>query len=283
MNILFFNKCNVVGVSLGFKDKNGFSTNIQSIRVFVRRKVPCDKLLSKDIIPKEFKGIPVDVVQSGVFKANRLDTKVRPTIGGYSIGNFLGFSAGTLGCLVYDSNYTYILSCCHVVYLDYAGIGSAIIQPGSGRSVDTVASLYKYIKIKPETFFRSPTNYVDCAICRLNDVKFGSPEIAFVGRPKSPIPPTLNLSVQKVGFVTELTKGKITDINVTMRVNLQGKTALFKKQIVTTKMTTCGDSGALLIYENNHAPGLLMSSGENNSTFNTISNVLKELNVSIVT
>src|SRR3712207_1020031 len=115
----FLNKANVVGVGCGYKVKNGFYTNQLCIQVFTRIKLPSKQLNSWDLIPNLYKGIPTDVIQTGVFTSCSLSRRIRPTLGGYVIGNdYIDEISGTLGCLVTDNTDLFILSNNHVIAMD---------------------------------------------------------------------------------------------------------------------------------------------------------------------
>ncbi len=59
----------VTGVGIGLKLKDGQSTGQVAIVVNVRRKLNQTELTPPEIIPLTLDGIPVDVVETGLFKA----------------------------------------------------------------------------------------------------------------------------------------------------------------------------------------------------------------------
>ena len=97
-------KKNVVGVGTGYKYVGGRRTDEVAIIVFVRRKVPESELSSRDLIPKEIRGVKTDVREK-FFRAfttpEEKQKKWRPAKGGCSISHFL-VTAGTLGAIVTD-------------------------------------------------------------------------------------------------------------------------------------------------------------------------------------
>ncbi|KEI14937.1 trypsin-like serine protease [Clostridium novyi] len=287
----FLNKSNVVGIGCGYKIKNGFYTNQLCIKVFVAKKLPLNQLNTNDIIPSIYKGIPTDIKETGYFTAHSLTQKIRPTPGGYVISNEYNTNySGTLGCLVTDNKDLFVLSNNHVLaMLNQASIGTKIIEPsrefGGDPKTDTIANLSKYIELKFIEDTSMSVNYTDCAIAKIIDKSLVSPEIALVGIPKGINSPKLNQRVKKVGAISELTTGVITSIHNTMTVNYQDikKSAIFKEQIFTSFMAEHGDSGAILLDQNNNVIGLLMSGSKNTSVFNPIDTVLKQLNVNLVT
>ena len=62
-------KTNVVGVAIGYKEKGGQKTEIPSLVVMVRKKVPLSKLKARDVVPPEIDGVVTDVREVGEIKA----------------------------------------------------------------------------------------------------------------------------------------------------------------------------------------------------------------------
>ncbi|KEI14409.1 hypothetical protein [Clostridium haemolyticum] len=284
----FLNKPNVVGVGLGYKIKNGFNTFQKCLSVFVSNKISYWNLSCSDIIPRYYKGIPTDVVNTGIFHLQKLNNKIRPVPGGYSIGPSLIELGGTLGCIVTDGKYYHILTCNHTITLnENLPLNYLIVQPnalyGGKDPEDTIATLSKYIPINYVTPNNEGTNYADCAIAKVTYRSKISTKIAFLGRLKGMIKPSLGLEVQKVGATSELTTGIIISINATIRFNEPQGKSIFLNQIMTSRMSEAGDSGAILVDKNIKAVGMLMSANSTASSFNPIEYILNGLNVKLVT
>lgn len=96
------------------------------------------------------------------------------------------------------------------------------------------------------------------------------------------ISPKFEQSVKKVGRTTALTTGKITGVKTTFRFNIKGQDIIFRNQILADIMTSSGDSESILLSDNNYAIGLIMTGGGGKSVINTISDVLRSLNVSLI-
>ena len=62
-------KTNVVGVAIGYKEKEGQKTEIPSLVVMVRKKVPLSQLEARDVVPPEIDGVVTDVREVGEIKA----------------------------------------------------------------------------------------------------------------------------------------------------------------------------------------------------------------------
>ncbi|WP_231165707.1 S1 family peptidase [Clostridium botulinum] len=289
----FLNKANVIGIGLGYKIKGGFCTCKKCIKVFVSTKIHKAQLQTKDLIPIMYKGIITDVNEVGYFKFQLLNTKVRPTIGGYSIGpNVPEYCSniGSIGCLVKDSHSSYLLSSCHVLSaLNKLTPGTGVVQPSlydSGTPADEVGKLARYISLKPEGTFSKPTNLVDAAIVRFDAHVEGLPNIAFIGSPKGIDNAALNDGVFKAGRTSDETSGHVTAINVTCEISFSKGTNvtkyLFKNQIMTTKMSSEGDSGAVLVKANKKIVGLLVGCTNSNTVYNSINDVLQALDINVV-
>lgn len=58
-------KANVVGVGIGFRQRQQVRTDDVVLVVLVAKKVPRAQLAPEDIIPSQIDGVPVDVQESG--------------------------------------------------------------------------------------------------------------------------------------------------------------------------------------------------------------------------
>lgn len=62
-------KTNVTGVAIGYKEKGGQKTEIPSLVIMVRKKVPLSQLAAGDVVPPEIDGVVTDVREVGEIKA----------------------------------------------------------------------------------------------------------------------------------------------------------------------------------------------------------------------
>jgi hypothetical protein len=128
-----FEKANVVGVGVGFKESRAKRTEQLSMVVLVKQKLPTGQLRPEDLVPPEIEGVPTDVREVGELWVQQDRRGLwRPAPGGVSIGHF-AITAGTLGTLVRDrkSGELLILSNNHVLAnSNDAQIGDSILQPG---------------------------------------------------------------------------------------------------------------------------------------------------------
>jgi len=238
---------------------------------------------------------------------------------GVSVGNQNQLSAGTLGCVVADSDSAgvrryYILSNNHVLALENtAPIGSWIFQPGlydTGGGIPyawmRVGFLTRYVSI---TFSRGANNQVDAAIARVEkpgpydfplvhvstpEDGYGSPKAAHITNSElESIFRSGSFGAAKYGRTTGLTTGRVTGINATVLVSYSRGTARFVNQIVVESspgFILPGDSGSLLVYDpqdesdGRRPVGLLFAGNTNGSIAfaNRIEEVLNALKVRIV-
>ena len=225
----------------------------------------------------------------------------RPAPGGISIGH-RDITAGTLGCLCRGKEAPrdermLVLSNNHVLANVNAGAaGDPIYQPGpydGGTSPqNAIGILERFVTIQTNA-----VNYVDCATAWVdeNDVRAdlvylrnGIPQFFQASSPT--VSPKVNMTVGKSGRTTQLTAGRITAINATVKVNLgNGQTETFANQIAIQGVTTSffskpGDSGSLIWTwdANRHPVGLLFAGGGNTTFANPIDSVLKALDIDLV-
>ncbi|MCU0450725.1 MAG: S1 family peptidase [Bernardetiaceae bacterium] len=283
----------VIGVGLGHKIKKGKNTGDACITVLVETKLDKSAVSAANLVPETLGKYKTDVVEIGYVVAQSeitLRNRVRPVLGGYSVGHFR-ITAGTIGCVVKDAvpalgvtNRYYILSNNHVLANSNAAmVGDAILQPGpfdgGANPADRIGTLARFV---PINFSAGANNTVDCALAEVN---FGdaSREIFWNGYVKGTVPATVGLAIQKTGRTTGHTTGQVTAINATINVNFgESGTARFINQIVAGAMSAGGDSGSLVIDQDNRAVGLLFAGSTASTIINPIAAVLSQLNIKFV-
>lgn len=58
-------KTHVIGVGVGFRERDGKLTDEVALVINVTHKLPSDQLAPEDFIPSEIEGVPVDVREIG--------------------------------------------------------------------------------------------------------------------------------------------------------------------------------------------------------------------------
>ncbi len=290
----------------------GYGLGVAGVNVFVTKKLPAVVLHTADIIPAMVDGYPTDVIETGIIRAlqSRTDTW-RPAPPGVSIGHH-AITAGTFGCVVGRDGQRLILSNNHVMANgNDAVVGDGILQPGKhDGGTETIAHLERFVPINfggasacplaegvaavSNVFARmlnsshrlkahqeNGDNLVDAATATpiYDDIVID--EILEIGAPLGTKGVAIGEAVKKSGRTTALTFGTITTIDATIRVQYGSKTATFVDQIISTHMSEPGDSGSLLVNEENYAVGLLFAGSDKVTIYNRIENVLSLLGVSI--
>jgi hypothetical protein len=306
-----FEKPNVVGVGVGYKQVGGEKTSELSFVVMVSKKVEKSALKSGELIPLGFSGIPTDVVETGELKAFSTTGKHRPAPGGVSIGH-KDITAGTLG-VVLESGFDelVILSNNHILANSNAArIGDEILQPGpydGGKlSTDQIATLEKYVPIKFNQSSSCPVaegvasfgnslaglvsssrrlsveteyNLVDAAIALPLDSRDVAKNVLQIGSIAGSRPALLGMPVRKYGRTTDYTEDVVNAIHATVDVSYGGgNVARFEEQIVSGAMSAGGDSGSLIVHRDSQdAVGLLFAGSASTTIYSPIDYVLDEL------
>jgi hypothetical protein len=260
-------------------------------------------------LPREFRGVPVQVQLMDEIKAMAHTAKQTPPIqlgtsGGWAFDRANGYCCGgTLGSLVWIGGAQYILSNYHVLEEDIvsggnrriAQTGDPIIQPGlvdlsCNRSLaQTVGTLVKKHSL--------PSSNVDCAIARVVSGKVRTDgailEIGTISR--YIISAALNQRVKKSGRTTGLTRSWVSGLNATVRVSYTNEChggtlyKTFTGQIVISSPSMsfmrAGDSGSLLVQDvttNPRPVGLLYAANSTAAFANPINQVLSFLGATMV-
>jgi hypothetical protein len=269
----------VVGIATGLSDDG---------RVVL--KILSDGSLAKISAPAAVEGVQVVTEVTGVIRALSYTAKENPVPTGVSTGNINECSAGTIGTVVEKNGIRYFLSNNHVfARMNSAAIGEVIVQPGLYDSQPQCDKTYPtpvatLAEFKRLTFFFG-SNVIDAAIARINS------STAYVITTKAGFTPNsitklaaLNMLVKKCGRTTELTRGKVTGLNVSVWVNYNNRLARFTKQIQFSALSQAGDSGSLIVTDDsNENPVALLFAGSTSTTLgNPINDVLGNFGVKIV-
>ncbi len=301
----------VVGIGHGLKEVGGIQTNADALVILVTKKVPADCLKTHQIAPKSIDGHSTDVIEVGHLTAHErserrllqeehqarelqivgdredasVTSRIRPAVPGISIGHYL-VTAGTFGAVVYDTDgQALILSNNHVLANASNGMGirarlnDPVLQPGAydgGRSKNNIiANLHRYVALRDTT-----VNRVDCALAKPLQPDLIKPEIFGIGTVLGVTTPSLGMEVKKSGRTTGVTYGTIRAINVTATVAYGSNRGLrFENQILTTGMSSPGDSGSLVLDSENRAVGLLFAGSDTSTIINPVQTVLDLLEV----
>ncbi|MDK2820487.1 MAG: hypothetical protein PWP31_452 [Clostridia bacterium] len=195
-----------------------------------------------------------------------------------------------------------------------AKIGDPILQPGpydGGTKDRVIGYLERFVPLNPEIeevtcskalqvqrflnnlirLFRPyyqvnmkklslETNIVDCAVARPVSKDAISPEILELGAVKGVRQPEVGMEIVKSGRSSGITRSEIKAVDATVKVILEeGLTGVFSDQFVTGPIAQPGDSGSLIMDNENYAVGLLFAGSDQTSIGNNIYNVMEKLEV----
>ncbi len=139
-----------------------------------------------------------------------------------------------------------------------ATIGDAVLQPrfadGGRDPADAIGRLARFVPLR----FDGAANWVDAALAEV-DFPDLDRSIPWIGHPREALAKVrIGQVVRKTGRGTFFTSGAVKAVNVTLKVRYAAGTALFARQIVTTRMSGSEDSGSLLLEREDRPVGLLL-------------------------
>ena len=151
------------------------------------------------------------------------------------------------------------------------------------RAANAVIHAFRpHYQMRLETF--GAANLVDCAVASSVAPQDLTPEIIDIGKVNGVAVAEPGMMVKKSGRTSGITQGKITAISVTLNVSMSSGSDVvrFQDQIMTEMKSLAGDSGSLVLDEENHAVGLLFAGSNEFPVCNPIQAVLDQLDVELV-
>lgn len=123
-------------------------------------------------------------------------------------------------------------------------------------------------------------NLVDCAVAKPVEANIIQNEILEIGLVAGIKEPELIMPVKKSGRSTGLTHSMVLAVDVTVKVFMTNREyGIFSDQIIAGPMSMPGDSGSLVLTDDNYVIGLLFAGSEQATIINRIQNVLDTLNI----
>lgn len=264
----------VTGVDVGYKRVKGRETGELAIIVYVREKknVPAAQRL-----PLDFDGIQSDVVEGESFSiepAPASAAQLAPAatlIGGISIGPCARNETGTLGVIVTSKNKPTILSNFHILAsAAKPKPDDTVSQPGpadGGDCPDTVAGRFR------SGFLGQPQN-VDAALATVVNRESEAYQVREIGNVSNTARARVGDVVRKYGRTTGLTTGTVVSVTFSTAIPAYPpfEPQVFLNQIrVQTNspgkpFQAAGDSGAVLVNQDNKIVGLLFAAGGTGGT-----------------
>lgn len=238
----------VLDVGFGLKERGGTLTPDHAWRVYVRRKLPADRLPSSHRVPRTIAGVATDVVEKT--PTRRTAGTGAPPGSGARIANARGVP-GTLGCvavMAHDGR-PVLLGSHHVLFGDGAGEREPVWRVDGGACRRLGNTLHGRLGT---VAFDGGDCYVDCAVASL-DGEAGVPPGWFAvpraGRVAAARP---GMRVTKTGGATGDTTGVIVDAEYPDVARIEGRTRHAPRQLLVradpaaTPFSAEGDSGAVL-------------------------------------
>ncbi len=122
-------------------------------------------------------------------------------------------------------------------------------------------------------------NLVDCAIARPNNDDDVLDEIYRIGKVTGTVEPEVNMKIKKSGRTSAVVEGTVTRLDTSIKVRYNRFLAYFKGQIITNKISAGGDSGSLVLTEDNKLVGMLFAGSPTITVVNKISDVIEALDL----
>jgi hypothetical protein len=281
---------NVVGVCIARKRRNGRLEKTYCLQVLVRKKTR--RVADKYCVPEELtsrafaKPLKTDVRAVGDVRLESLVTEQRPAHPGFDVGNRLGGS-GTLTCVVKNQQGERLgLSCAHVLAPDGPtsignGPAGTVLCPSldSAKALGVLAAarlgLLTQVRMPSFDPAAAATN-LDAALFAPNDPTALDRVVADINVAPTGINDnvTHGLKVHKVGAVSGETQGSVQATGLLIKIPYGNDEATFANHIAISSFTQPGDSGALVLDEQNQAVGLHLGSANGLSICTPIRRVL---------
>jgi hypothetical protein len=123
-------------------------------------------------------------------------------------------------------------------------------------------------------------NLMDCAVATPVSSDDIDENIFEIGKVVGIEQPSLSMLVKKSGRSSGLTFSLILATDVTVRVGItKSESGIFADQILAGPMSMPGDSGSLVLTEDNYAVGLLFAGSEQVTMFSPIDRICEALNI----
>jgi len=287
-NAAWVNGAGVQGLGIGAITNDPGGT--LALRVYTDRpEASLDNPVATELDVPLVGRVPTHVVEIGELTLESYDDCVRPASPGSSVGHHLLPTYGTFGLLVRtrDEGKICILSNSHVIAQDGLGsVGDVVLQPGAGDGgvlrVHEVAKLTRWVPY--DLSIDGFDNKIDAAIAEVTGD--ATDEIRNFGRASGvSYDITPGMMVQKVGRTTEHTWGSVFDRHAKLYLNhpvhkAQPKVR-FRNQVMCTRFTSPGDSGAAVLNDRKEVVGLHVAGSLNTSIFNRIEYVFEELDIEL--
>lgn len=278
------------GVGIGERTAQGDLTGDLVLKVYVDVKRPLRELGVVAPTSASVPGlgyVPVDVEPIGMLAPQAFTSTLRPPLPGCSVSH-RNYGPGTFGCVVVPDESPQqrcLLGSGHVLGNEpNVSQGDGIRQPATDDGGGVSHGIARHLRHVDLVEGDNYPNVADAAVATLDvDV---DPRIRIIGDPPGSAARTWRHgeedTVKKVGRTTSRTYGQILDVDAQVWVRQpNGKRYGFGDQVVCSRFTDDGDSGAAVLSRTGRLVGLHMAGSTGSSVFNKISNVFEALKVSL--
>lgn len=243
-------------------------------------------------VEKEIEDKPVRVIRTGkisVLLGVGRHKRWRPAPSGVGIGNVNSIGWGTLTAVVLKNGEKKILGCRHVLAYGDCPLDTFILQPyplpGSYLSKDKIGTLESYIPLK------AGVNEVDCALVRLYNQEDVVPNVLLRDKTYTPciIPAGVEdaysgQGVVKSGASTGVLYSSVISTDTTTTVLTELGARVYNGCIITGKIASSGDSGAILLDKSsNKAVGMAFAASDTITTHIPMKETLSALGCTLYT
>jgi hypothetical protein len=253
----------VLGVGFGLKEVAGRATSAMAWRVYVRRKLPASEVTAAERIPSRVDGFVTDVLEKGPTSPAALSPVAVEVGAGDRLANSRGVP-GTLGGLAVTRGGANVFLSAHHVLFGLGGIeGESVWSVEQAHGVprfrllgQTLRGYWGVVRHADHEVF------VDCAIGQIG----GEVSSRSDAHADGIAAPRAGARVSKVGSATRVTEGIVVDVSYPDVAHCWGRAHQAPGQILVQGLSSEGsppafsaegDSGSLLINEENKAIGLL--------------------------
>lgn len=291
---------NIQGLGIAERITDGRRLDELALKVYVERKLPKSRLANpvpgSVPVPGLGGAVETDVQEIGKVELEATTSRFRPAMPGCGVGH-LEVEVGTFGCLVRKRDDPdgdlYVLSNSHVLANEgLCQVGDVIIQAGRyDGGIDPDDILCELVEWVPFEFSESGyPNLVDAAIARVKNTAEVTSAVHLIGVPNGHSTYVRRgMQVKKSGRTTDFTLGEITDTDYRLQLwykkpDGSGKArAGLADQVLCTRYTAPGDSGAAVFNTSDNVVGLHFAGSSSTSIFNRIGHVFDALGLELVT
>lgn len=229
--------------------------------------------------------VSVDPADPGTVPA-KPETRFRPLRIGSSVGGITR-SGGTLGAFVADGGTKYLVMAMHLTASSDFRVGAPILQPSAAEGgswpddeIGTVAKLLPLDDGSPASHLIALVRLIDKV-----DVDPALPDAGVLAGIRSIDGSLLGEKVRRYGYREGQSEGVIEGFNATMKLQSPAdstKTIMVGDFLLSSRISTGGDAGALVVDSRNRAVGLIIAGNAEKTLIAPLGPALREFGVELL-